>query len=107
MPPTSDGCVRTVGCALAKLIPNAEHLDLIRGAVARVHKATIFATELLNLHIRRLLVADIHADLKDCFSANWVLNAYNVVTYSGRKVKVVPELQDTKRQFMPPFDPPD
>ena len=37
MPPTSDGCVRTVGCALAKLIPDAEHLDLIRGAVARVH----------------------------------------------------------------------
>ena len=25
MPPTSDGCVRTVGCALVKLIPNAEH----------------------------------------------------------------------------------
>ena len=70
-------------------------------------RATIFATELLNLHIRRLLEADIHADLKDCFSANWVLNAYNEVTYSGRKVKVVPELQDTKRQFMPPFDPPD
>jgi len=107
MPPTSDGCVRTVGCALVKLIPNAEHLDLIRGAVTRVHKATILATELLNLHIRRLLVVDIHADLKDCFSANWVLNAYNEVTYSGRKVKVVPELQDTKRQFMPPFDPPD
>ena len=93
--------------ALAKLIPDAEHLDLIRGAVTRVHKATIFATELLNLHIRRLLEADINADLKDYFSANWVLNAYNEVTYSGRKVKVVPELHDTKRQFMPPFDLPD
>ena len=107
MPPTSDGCVRTVGCAVAKLIPDAKHLDLIRQTVNRVHKATIFATELLNLHIRRLLKADINADLKDCFSANWVLNAYNEVTYSGRKVKVVPELQETKRQCMPPFDPPD
>ena len=92
---------------MAKLIPDARHLDLIRQAVVKVHKATIFATELLNLHIRRLLEEDINADLKDCFSANWVLNAYNEVTYSGRKVKVVSELQETKRQCMPPFDPPD
>lgn len=51
MPPTSDGDIRTVGCSVAKLIPDAEHLKLIREAVTRVHKATIFATELLNLHI--------------------------------------------------------
>ena len=107
MPPTSDGDIRTVGCAAAKLIPDARHLDLIRQAVTRVHKATILATELLNLHIRRMLKTDINADLKDCFSANWTLNAYNEVTYSGRKVKIVPELQETKRQCMPPFDPPD
>jgi hypothetical protein len=53
MHPTSDGDIRTVGCSVAKLIPDAEHLELIREAVTRVHKATIFATELLNLHIRR------------------------------------------------------
>jgi hypothetical protein len=82
-------------------------LGIIREAVTRVHKANIFATELLNLHIRRLLETDIDANLKDCFSANWVLNAYNEVTYSGRKVKVIPELQETMRRCMPPFDPPD
>ena len=55
MPPTSDGNIRTVGCSVTRLIPDAKHLDLIRQAVNRVHEATIFATELLNLHIRRLL----------------------------------------------------
>ena len=39
MPPTSDG-IRTVGCALAKLVPNAGHLNAIREAVAATHKAT-------------------------------------------------------------------
>ena len=98
MPPTSDGNIRTVGCSVSKLVPDAEHLGIIREAVTRVHKANIFATELLNLHIRRLLETDIDANLKDCFTANWVLNAYNEVTYSGRKVKVIPELQETMRR---------
>lgn len=41
MPPTSDGeSVRTVGCALAKLVPNPVHLQKIRDAVATTHKAT-------------------------------------------------------------------
>ena len=56
MPPSSNGeDVRTVGCALTKLIPNPVHLQKIRDAVATTHKATILATELLNMHIRRTL----------------------------------------------------
>ena len=70
--------MRTVGCALAKLVPNPLHLQKIRDAVATVtHKATILASELLNLHVRRTLDADPAADLSCCFSANWVLDAYN------------------------------
>ena len=105
MPPDSDG-IRTIGCRLDKIVPDRNHFELIQEAVLNAHKATIFASELLNIHIRRLLQKDIKADLKDCFSANLVLNVYNEVTYSGRKVKFVPELQ-MSRLMMPAFDPPD
>lgn len=54
MPPTSDG-IRTVGCSLQKLIPDVGQLDAIRQAVASTHRATILATELLNMHLRRML----------------------------------------------------
>jgi hypothetical protein len=71
MPPTSDGeSVRTVGRALAKLVPNPVHLQKIREAVATTHKATILASELLNLHIRRVLDSYATTDLSCCFSAN-------------------------------------
>ena len=91
MPPTSDG-IRTVGCNLARLVPDAGHLDAIRHAVASTHKATILATELLNMHVRRLLLEE-GADLAVLFSASWLLNAYNEVTTGKRKVKIVPELR--------------
>ena len=102
MPPDSDG-LRTIGCRLGRIVPDKTHFELIQEAVLNVHKATIFASELLNLHIRRLLQVDIQADLQNCFSANWVLNVYNEVTYSTRKVKVVLDLQ-TSRLMLPSFD---
>lgn len=107
MPPTSDGeSVRTVGCALAKLVPDANHLQKIQHAVVSTHKATILASELLNMHIRRVLDADARADLSCCFTANWLLNAYNEVTVGKRKVKVDTELRATRDACMPPFFPP-
>jgi hypothetical protein len=72
MPPTSDGVVRTVACALTKLVISPLHLQKIQEAVATTHKATIFASELINMHIRRILQADRTADLSCCFNANWV-----------------------------------
>ena len=57
MPPESDGSLRTVGCSLERLIPDDGHLRKIRSAVATVHKATILATELLNMHVRRMLAS--------------------------------------------------
>ena len=77
MPPTSDG-IRTVGCSLQKLVPDAGQLDAIRQAVASTHKATILATELLNMHLRRMLAVP-GADLSVFFNASWLLNAYNEV----------------------------
>ena len=90
-----------------RLIPDPEHLSKLRCAVARVHKATILATELLNLHIRRVLGDDPSADVRLLFSSNWLLNAYNEVTTGKRTVKVVPELRTTHDAHMPPFAPPD
>jgi hypothetical protein len=80
MPPTADGdSVRTVGCAPVTLIPDPVHLQKIRDAVVTTHKATISASELLNVHIRRALDHDAAVDLSCCFNANWVLDAYNEV----------------------------
>jgi hypothetical protein len=105
MPPTSDG-IRTVGCSLQKLVPDAGQLDAIRRAVASTHKATILATELLNMHLRRMLTIP-DADLSVFFNASWLLNAYNEVTTGKRKVKVVKSLRETYDSCMPPFSPPD
>ena len=52
MPPTSDG-LRTVGCSLEKLIPDAAHLDKLRDAVERTHKIAILTSELVNMHRTR------------------------------------------------------
>lgn len=108
MPPTSDGySVRTVGCALVKLVPDPAHLQKIRDAVATTHKATILASELLNLHIRRMLDNDPTVDLSCCFHANWVSNAYNEVTYTLRKGgKFDAALRTTREACMPAFLPP-
>ena len=115
MPPESDGEVRTVGCALHRLVPDAGHLDALRRAVESTHKATFLATELLNMHLRRVLAdegtaaADGGDALKCFFDANWLMNAYNEVTVAAKtsKAKVVPALHATLQQCMPPFAPPE
>tara|TARA_Y100000389_G_scaffold192798_1_gene220712 strand:+ start:748 stop:2712 length:1965 start_codon:yes stop_codon:yes gene_type:complete len=91
---------------LKRLVPDATHVDKLRSAVASVHKATIFATELLNMHLRRQL-RDPAADMSCFFEPNWLLNAYNEVTAGKGKVKLVPELRQTRDECMPAFSPPD
>ena len=104
--------VRTVGCALKRLVPDAGHLDALRQAVASTHKSTFLATELLNLHLRRVLAAENDAaddDALRCFfDANWLMNAYNEVTVAAKasRAKVEPALRATLEQCMPPFAPP-
>lgn len=105
MPPTSDG-IKTVGCSLSNLIPDVQHLNAIQGAVLTVHKCTILATELLNMHLRRYLNAECNTGLKCFFNASWILNAYNEVTNGEKKVNVVHCLRETRDQCMPPFVPP-
>ena len=106
MPPASDG-VRMVGCALSKLVPDATHLEVMRGAVLSVHRATILATELLNMHLRRCLAGTADTDLSSFFDGSWILNAYNEITTGKKTVKVISALRQTRDEFMPPFSAPD
>ena len=103
MPPASDG-TRTVACSFHKLVPDEAHKALLLDAIERVHKATILATELLNMHVRRSIRDGV--DLTDIMSANWLLNAYNLVTAGKGTPKDVPELRLTKEECMPAFDAP-
>ena len=104
MSPASDG-VRTVGCALQKLVPDTDHFRAIQEAVSAVHKANLLATVLLNLHLRRCLSGAATTDLKKFFDPNWLLNAYNEVT-TGSHVKVDAPLRATREALMPQFGAP-
>ena len=71
-------------------------------------QATILASELLNLHLRRRLEQDPTADLRCLFESNWVLKAFYEVTErgdvkkGGRPAIADPELQTTCA-LMPAF----
>lgn len=111
MPPESDGDNdkhTTTPCELSKFVPNATHLAKIQDAVKRVHDATFLAMELLNLHLR-VRLQDPAADLS-CFfekKGNWLLRAFNVVTFDPRaKAALDADLVLTRDALMPPFDPP-
>ena len=75
-----EGNIRTVGCSVSKLILNEDHLQSIRDVVLSTHKATILVSELLNIHIRRMLEEDPESDLQCCFNPNWLSQAYNGAT---------------------------
>lgn len=106
MPPTSDGEPgrRTVACRLSKLVPDAMTIGDIQLAVRRVHEATIHATALLNIHIRRCISNNIPLS-EDLFERNWILKAFQEVTVcSGeRSVQRDPGLAESMTA-MPAFD---
>ena len=96
--------LRTVGVPFARLVPDAAHASAICDAVERVHRATLLATELLNLHVRDRLENHGGEGLHEVFSANWLLNAYNEVTFARGNPKVVDELRATRDAHMPAFE---
>ena len=103
-----EGNIRTVGCSVSKLILNEDHLQSIRDVVLSTHKATILVSELLNIHIRRMLEEDPESDLQCCFHPNWLSQAYNGVTKA--KMPSTPKidecLQETLQFHMPSFSIP-
>ena len=95
-PDPGDQAKRTVACNFESLVADETHKAAIRDAVHRTHKATILATELLNLHVRRCLQERGGVGLDQILTPNWLLNAYNEVTTGRMSTKVVPELQKEK-----------
>lgn len=96
--------LRTVGVAFVRLVPDAAHAAAIRDAVDRTHHTTLLATELLNLYVRDRLANHGGGGLADVFNANWLLNAYNEVTFARGKPKVFGELRATRDAHMPAFE---
>ena len=92
---------RTVGAALSKAVPDANHQRYIETAVNRVHEATIRTSELLNIHIRRCIRDNVI--LEQIFQGNWIMKAFYEVTYSnGKNADLDPELSESMK-FMPEF----
>ena len=75
----------TVSCAFSKAVPDGEHQAAIRDAVARVHRCTTAATELLNLYVRDRLENHAASGLDKLFEPNWLRNAYYAVAKLNRK----------------------
>ena len=69
------GAIRTVGCNLAKLVPDATVVADIQTAVDRAHSDTVQACILLSVHIRRCLYP-----LEHVFDGNWISKAFCEVT---------------------------
>ena len=99
------GRTYTVGVSFEKLVPDERHKNVVRKAVERVHRATIYATELINIHIRRCIEELDGKGLENVCDSNWLLNAYNEVTVGTGTPKTIPELRETKERFMPAFEP--
>ena len=84
------GDVRTVGCNLAKLVPDAVVLQDLRTAVERAQSATVQACLLLNVHVRRCL--DEGLPLDRLFDGNWIVKAFYEVTEGDGSPRRDPEL---------------
>ena len=99
MPAETADRTRTVACRLETWIPDASVLADIRTAVERAHLATLHATHLLNLHVRRCLRDSVSLDR--VFDGNWLLQAFYEVTHGTRSPHVDTELRATTQGCMP------
>lgn len=70
---------RTVCCSVRRAVPNAQHVEDIRTGVGRVHRAAIYLSELLNVHVRQALERD-GACPREVFDANQLSKAFQDVT---------------------------
>lgn len=100
----ADTNLRTIGCRVDELIPDAQIVADIRTVVQRVHQATIHATALLNLHVRRCIRDGIA--MHRLFDGNWLIKAFQEVTTGDKSPSVDPELSKTRQLLMPELQRP-
>jgi hypothetical protein len=102
MSPESDG-LGVVRCSFEKAVIEEDVKTDLRTAIRRVHEATIYVTELLNLEIRRQLEAG-----NDCpdyvFNKNELAHAFQSVVSKNGEFKPHPLFRDAMT-CMPHFDP--
>ena len=91
------GTVRTVGCNVCKLVPDATIVTDIRTAVDRAQVATVQACLLLNIHVRRCL--DSNLTLEHIFDGNWIIKAFYEVTDGDGDPQRDPELTQTAERL--------
>lgn len=80
------GETRSIKCQLRKVVRLPTHIDRILDAVERVNEATLLASELLNLHLRRCLDAEDASGIARIFDANWTKQAWIAVSSSRGRV---------------------
>ena len=80
MPPESDGGgTRTVRCSFEKIIVDEQVKQDLRETIQRVHEAAIYASELLNIHIR-LQIEQNGFCTHDAFDKNELAKVFQSVT---------------------------
>ncbi len=102
MAPESDG-QRVVRCSFDKAVVEEDIKADLRTAIRRVHEATIYVTELVNVEIRRQLEAG-----NECpdyvFNKNALAHAFQSVVSKNGEFKPHPLFKDAVA-LLPPFDP--
>ena len=102
MAPESDG-MRVVRCSFEKAVIEEDVKTDLRTAIRRVHEATVYVTELLNLEIRRQLESG-----NDCpdyvFNKNELAHAFQSVVSKNGTFKPHVLFKDAA-ECMPRFDP--
>ena len=103
--------LRAVFCSAAKLIPDPCHLEAIEDAVHRVHRATVMALLLLNMHLRDLLESeDVEATMSPAwadqhlakfFESNKLMKAFYEVTTGGSEFVPDEAMAETLREHLP------
>ena len=80
MPPESDGGgTRIVKCSFEKIIVDEQVKQDLREVIRRVHEAAIYASELLNIHIR-LQIEQNGFCTHDAFDKNELAKVFQSVT---------------------------
>lgn len=93
--------MRVVRCSFEKAVVDEQVKADLRTAVERVHEATIYVTELLNLEVRR------HLEMGDgcpdhVFDKNKLAHAFQTIVSKGGERKPHPLFADAVK-LMPPF----
>ena len=96
MSPDSDGNMRIVRCAFDKAVIDEQVKDDLRTAISRIHEATIYVTELLNIEVRRQL--EMGHDCPDyLFDKNKLAHAFQSVVTHDDKYQAHPLFQKQSR----------